>query len=203
MSDTRSREYTEYLANFRQGVRRYVDVQFLNRIHLRRLRLGYVLDVGCGVGRNLVNLGGKGAGIGVDHNVHSLKIAQERGLDVYLPEDFRCRFSPDAPDFDTLLLSHVLEHMAFADAVSLVAEYLPYVRPGGKIVIMTPQEKGFASDASHVEFCDFASHRNLAMATGFAVTSQYSFPFFRFLGTLFKYNEFVTLGRIRHVHRAK
>jgi len=47
--------------------RKYLGVQLPYRWNLRRLRLGFVLDVGCGVGRNLAHLDGNG--VGVDPNI--------------------------------------------------------------------------------------------------------------------------------------
>ena len=64
-SDTTSREYTTYLEE-RRGWKRWVDVQAPYRWNLRGLRLGFTLDVGCGIGRNLVTFDGHG--VGIDHN---------------------------------------------------------------------------------------------------------------------------------------
>ncbi len=36
----------------------------------------------------------------------------------------------------------------------MLRPYLPSVRPGGRVVFITPQERGFASDPTHVEFTD-------------------------------------------------
>ncbi len=45
---------------------------------LTRINPGFVLDVGCGLGRNLANIGGYG--VGVDHNSESVAVACSRGL---------------------------------------------------------------------------------------------------------------------------
>ena len=113
-----------------------------------------VLDVGCGIGRNLVNLGG--SGVGVDHNADSVVKARERGLTAFVPEEFRASPYAVPGRFDALLVSHVLEHMHFEEAAALLREYLPYVRAGGRAVLITPQEAGFRSEASHIEFMDLA-----------------------------------------------
>lgn len=46
--------------------KRWFDVQAPYRWNLRGLRLGFTLDVGCGIGRNLVTFDGHG--VGIDHN---------------------------------------------------------------------------------------------------------------------------------------
>jgi SAM-dependent methyltransferase len=175
--------------------KRLLDVQRPYRRHLRKLDLGFVLDVGCGLGRNLRNLAGKG--VGVDHNPESVALVRERGYTAFLPEEFLVSEYGTPGRFDTLLLSHVAEHMHFDEARALVATYLPFLRIDGRIVLITPQDMGFRSDPTHVEFFDFESLRRLAADLGLEVEKHYSFPFPRFVGHLFKHNEFVLLARKR------
>ena len=52
------------------------------KFHIRRISNPIVLDVGCGIGRNLDYLGGSAA-VGVDHNSRSIEVARERGFIVY------------------------------------------------------------------------------------------------------------------------
>jgi SAM-dependent methyltransferase len=175
--------------------KRLLDVQRPYRWHLRRLRLGFMLDVGCGLGRNLVNAGGSGAGVGVDHSAESVAVARSRGLEAYTPAEFQRSPRAIPGRFEALLLSHVVEHMPFAEAAALLSTYLPYVESGGRVLLITPQEAGFASDATHVEFMDLAALDRLARQVGLEPTRAYSFPFPRPVGRLFKYNEFVLLAR--------
>src|SRR5688572_3247513 len=135
--------------------KRLLDVQRPYRWHLRWLELGFVLDVGCGVGRNLVNLGGRAAGVGVDHNPASVAAARRRGLEAFTPDELRTSPYAFPGRFDALLLAHVAEHMHEAEAAALLREYLDLVRPGGRVVVITPQEAGHASDPTHVELMDF------------------------------------------------
>ena len=65
----------------------------------------------------------------------------------------------------------------------------------GKLVIITPQEAGFKSDATHVEFMNFAKLKAIARELDSKIIKQYSFPFPRIVGKLFKYNEFVSLSQ--------
>ncbi len=56
--------------------------------------------------------------------------------------------------FDSLLVAHVLEHLDAETARDLLATYLPYVREGGRAIVITPQQAGFRSDATHVRYVD-------------------------------------------------
>jgi SAM-dependent methyltransferase len=175
--------------------KRLVDVQRPYRSHLRRLELGLVLEVGCGVGRNLDHL--HGSSIGVDHNRRAVEIARARGLPAYAAEEFRASPWATPGRFDTLLFSHVLEHMTSAEACELIGAYRSFLRDGGRVVVLTPQEAGFRSDPTHVEFMDFERVARIAQENGLQVESRYSFPFPRVTGRIFKYNEFVTIARKR------
>ena len=104
--------------------------------------------------------------------------------------------SPGSPgSFDSMLLAHVMEHVDAEVAESIVREYLPCVKPGGKLVFITPQEVGHRSDSTHVRFVDLDTLRLHAGNLGLAVERAYSFPLPRMAGKAFKYNEFVLLAR--------
>jgi 2-polyprenyl-3-methyl-5-hydroxy-6-metoxy-1,4-benzoquinol methylase len=167
--------------------KRVLDVQAPYRWNLRRLEPGRTLDVGCGVGRNLAHLDGDG--VGVDPNAACVAEARARGFEAYAPDDL------PAGDFDSILIAHVLEHLE--DPIALVRDYLPRLRPGGQLILITPQELGYASDATHVRFLDFEALREMVGAVGLQVEQEFSFPFPRWAGPLFKYNEFVLTARGR------
>jgi 2-polyprenyl-3-methyl-5-hydroxy-6-metoxy-1,4-benzoquinol methylase len=173
--------------------KRRLNVQAPYRWNLRRLKLGRVLDVGCGIGRNLEHLGGNG--VGVDHNQDSIAIARERGLTAFVPADFHASSSAHEGAFDSILLAHVMEHLDSDTADDLVREYLPYLRHGGKVVFITPQEVGYRTDDTHVRFVDAAESERHAVRLGLDVVKSYSFPFPRPVGKVFAYNEFVVVSR--------
>jgi len=191
--DTSGAAYTQRLERLSQASwKRWLGAQAPYRWHLRRLGLGFTLDVGCGIGRNLLHL--DRCGVGVDANPHSVEIARGRGCSAFTSEEFASVPEAVRGGFDGLLFSHVLEHMTLDEAVRLVGTYLPYLRAGGRIVIITPQEAGFRSDPSHVEFMDHIALRSIQDAHGLTPIEAYSFPFPRFAGRFFRHNEFVIAG---------
>lgn len=96
--------------------------------------------------------------------------------------------------FDGVLVAHVVEHMSRDDARGLLDDYLPYLRPGGKLFLVCPQEKGFASDSTHVTFTTGDDLVELARGAGLEPRASYSFPFPRRAGQWFPYNEFCLLA---------
>lgn len=187
-------DYTRRLATLESaGWKQALDVQRPYRWNLRRLGLGRALDVGCGLGRNLSVLGP--GSVGIDHNPSSVEVARSRGLVAFTPAEFETSPMAQPGAFDGLLFSHVLEHMEAAEAEGLVAAYLPYLRPGGSVAFICPQELGYARDATHVWFADFQALSELAGRIGMRVDRTYSFPFPRMLGRVFPHNEFVVVAQ--------
>ena len=185
MTDTRTAEYSERFRSQTVWWKRLLDVQAPYRWNLKRLRPGRTLDVGCGIGRNLANL----EGVGVDHNPANVAKARRQGLEAYTPDEFA------GGSFDSLLFAHVLEHCD--DPASVVGQYLPNLKSGGQLILIIPQERGFhgVNDASHINFLDLAALGRLAVSLGLTVEKAYSFPFPRFMGKLFMFNEFVLTAR--------
>ncbi|QNE37343.1 class I SAM-dependent methyltransferase [Leifsonia shinshuensis] len=193
-SATAGAEYAARLRRLDQSRwRRVLNVQAPYRWNIRRLQLGRVLDVGCGLGRNLAHLGNDS--VGVDHNAESIAIARERGLTAFTSAEFLSSGFAVHGAFDSLLFAHVIEHVSREYAVGLVREYLPYLKPGGTVCFITPQERGYASDTTHVTFTDFTDLDRLSRATGLVPVRHYSFPLPRAAGKAFLYNEFVFLAR--------
>jgi predicted SAM-dependent methyltransferase len=115
----------------------------------------------------------------------------------FTPEQFReSEFAASSPRFDTLLLSHLLEHLQLTEAKALLNEYIPRLKPNGKIICVCPQEKGYASDKTHVIFYNFETITSLLSEMGCTLERSFSFPFPRWAGKLFIYNEFVVVGRL-------
>jgi 2-polyprenyl-3-methyl-5-hydroxy-6-metoxy-1,4-benzoquinol methylase len=165
------------------------------RWNVRCLATGRVLDIGCGIGRCLDFI--RPRGVGVDPNDTAVAACRANGHEAYSPAEFAAVYgSPDGGrQFDTLLCSHVLEHLDEPTGVELIRDYLPHIGVGGRIVLITPQERGQRSDATHVRLMDAAALTRLAGECGLVVDRISSFPLPRSFGRWFIYNETVTIAR--------
>jgi SAM-dependent methyltransferase len=192
---THGEEYAERLIRLQTARwKQWLDVQALHRWNLRRLDPGFTLDLGCGIGRNLLHLPGQS--VGVDVNEYCVRAARARGLTAFTPVEFRRSAEYNRPGrFDTILLAHVAEHMTEDQAVALLQEYKALLRSGGGLILISPQEAGFRSDPTHVELMDFARLARISERLGFQPERAFSFPFPRWVGRLFTYNEFVVVSR--------
>jgi 2-polyprenyl-3-methyl-5-hydroxy-6-metoxy-1,4-benzoquinol methylase len=108
-----------------------------------------VLDVGCGYGRNLRMLREMGCDVkGVDVNQHCIDELRAAGYDCVRPEEL----GPTVPHYDAVLMAHVIEHFAPADLLAMLDSYLDRLKPGGRLVVLTPlMSPYFYDDFDHVK----------------------------------------------------
>ena len=195
VKDTKELAYKTRLVSADAKWKRILDVQYPYRANLSNLNIQNVLDVGCGIGRNLQNLDRLGvSAVGVDHNEHSVAEATRRGFRALTFPEFQKKYSPEEPVFESILLSHVVEHMREQDAVTVLTDYLDYLKPGGKVIIITPQEAGYKTDPTHVNFVDLNISQRILEQAGLTYDRGYNFPFPRWVGKWFPYNEFVAVS---------
>jgi 2-polyprenyl-3-methyl-5-hydroxy-6-metoxy-1,4-benzoquinol methylase len=193
VKDTKGKDYADRLRK-KQEVRwkRILRVQAPYQWNIRRQQLGRTLDVGCGIGRNLGSLSADS--VGIDHNADAVAEARARGFNALSTDEWAASELRQPNAFDGILLAHVIEHMDEPDAVRLMEDYLPYLRPGGKVFFVCPQERGYDSDPTHVRFADFEALAELSRKVGLDVQKTFSFPFPRFAGKPFIYNEFCVVA---------
>lgn len=189
MDDTKGEDYATRLQKL-QGAwwKKVLPVQAPYRWNIRRQGLGRTLDIGCGIGRNLGHL--PAGSVGVDHNATAIATARADGRVAYTVDEFLASPDAAADRFDGFLIAHVIEHMELPEAEELLRAYLPFLRPGGKVFMVCPQERGYRSDPTHVHFATGEDLVALARAVGLVPERPYSFPFPRRFGELFIYNEF-------------
>jgi SAM-dependent methyltransferase len=187
-------DYTDRLVRLEQPAwKRVLDVQAPYRWNVRRL-FGEreVLDVGCGIGRNLAHLAPHG--VGVDHNQHSVDVCRRRGLIAFDTTEFGTTEYARPGRFGGLLAAHLIEHMPRPTAVEVLADYLDFLAPGARVVFICPQERGYATDGTHVAFTDLDGLSDVAGQLGLDVLRRLSFPLPRIAGRVFAYNEFVLVA---------
>jgi O-antigen chain-terminating methyltransferase len=115
-----------------------------------------VLDIGCGPGLFLELLRERNIPAhGIDYDPIMVDMCRDKGLSASI-SDARSLISEE-PEFDGVHLGHVVEHMDGPTMVNLLEECAQLLRPGGQILIRTPNWNnetvrggGFWLDHTHV-----------------------------------------------------
>jgi SAM-dependent methyltransferase len=116
------------------------------------------LDLGCGRGEWLELLGETGFDAhGVDLDAGMLAACRERGLRVELADALATLRALPADSTALVSAFHVVEHLDFGDVQTLVREALRVLRPGGLLILETPNPENlvvgsssFYLDPSHI-----------------------------------------------------
>lgn len=110
-------------------------------MHLPAKHKGRVLDVGCGTGETLQELRRLGwEAEGVDFDVKAAETARRSyGLTVRLGTLGEQEYPSNY--FDAVGMSHVIEHVH--DPVKLLAECRRILKPGGRLIVATPNVDSF------------------------------------------------------------
>src|SRR2546425_1880561 len=97
---------------------------------------GRLLDVGCGNGQFLAKMRDFGwEVVGIEPDGKAVKVARERfGLYVYENTPEETSFTSN--EFEAVTLNHVIEHLW--DPVNVLRECRRVLKPGGKLVAITP-----------------------------------------------------------------
>jgi SAM-dependent methyltransferase len=148
-------------------------------MHYVRLAAGHqpVLDVGCGRGEFLAAC--REAGIdarGVDTNERSVADLQQRGLSASLGSVPECFRSIADASLGGVAAMHVAEHLPVDALIALFRESARVLRPGGLLMIETPNAESiliaasdFWRDPTHIAPRHPAALTVLAREHGFAI----------------------------------
>jgi SAM-dependent methyltransferase len=102
-----------------------------------------VLDLGCGDGTFVVMLQEKGIqAVGVDSDERFLAEAQAQGLDIVNADVFAFLETAEPGSFDGIFSAHLVEHLHYTDVIRLIRLAYRALRPGGRIVLVTPNVQG-------------------------------------------------------------
>jgi O-antigen chain-terminating methyltransferase len=133
-----------------------------------------VLDLGCGRGEWLELLREKGlAAEGVDHNRVIVARCADLGLRVIEADLIEHLRGLSEASFGTVTAFHVIEHLPFSYLVDLIDEALRVLKPGGLMILETPNPANvqlacerFYFDPTHIRPLPSPLIRKLAEARG-------------------------------------
>ncbi|MCC5088265.1 methionine biosynthesis protein MetW [Xanthomonas campestris] len=187
--------YTSYQTD-RAPLRKLVRKLYLRSA--QSLLRGPTLDFGCGVGELLGRL--PEGSMGLEYNGATVAYCRSRGLavDHYdgFADDWQLRVVPDSVRFESMVVSHVLEHLeAPAEIFGKLARAARRLGVQ-RLLVIVPGKAGFRSDPTHLTFIDngFLSRPDLLTGTGFRLEMSRYFPLDqRWLGDWLTHHEMQTL----------
>ena len=137
---------------------------------------GHLLDVGCGSGRfmqAMTQLGWQTQGL--DTDCVAVDRARTRGLAVRCGELLAQQFPSDS--FDAVVMNHVIEHVH--DPWAIVAECHRILKPGGRLVIVTPNIKSWGHGLFRQDWRGLEPPRHLHLFSRSSLTALSRFAGFR------------------------
>lgn len=189
-------EYDREYAN-EQIRRSNHPVRFLiKRFYLNSLLIdviGPTLDIGCGAGQLLSKL--PADSLGIEVNPFLVEYLSSLGMNIMhyniIEDDFMLSNIP-LHKYQTLVLSHVVEH--FLDAANAMRKIFSSANRIGisRIIIVVPGKMGYQSDKTHHTFVDtlFLEKNNLKVIDGYELIKKSFFPVpFESFGNYFLYQE--------------
>ena len=133
---------------------------------LMHVEHGKALDVGCGSGDFLYSLHLYGwEATGIEPDERAARVCSDRGIKT-IHADAENAVVP-ANYFDAITLHHSLEHMRNPAAV--ITRLAKALKPGGKLVVVTPNASGFLSRRFGPHWRSLDPPRHLSVATAKAL----------------------------------
>ena len=123
---------------------------------------GRLLEIGCGSGWQLARMQQAGWRTkGLDFDPGAVAAARGRGLDVDVGDVRDLHL--EAASFDAIVMAHVLEHVF--DPVGLLAECRRLLKPGGRLVSITPNGRSLGHRVYKAAWRGLEPPRHIAVFT--------------------------------------
>ncbi len=141
-----------------------------------------IADVGCGNGALLGSIGPDRV-FGVDPSFGGLEHTAKRHPGVPLMCADGARLPLSDGSVDVITLQHVIEHIAHTEEA--LAEWYRVLRPGGRLIVLTPNgefvDPSVFADETHVHIFDRGDLEAAVRASGFDIieTCTLGLPWFR------------------------
>lgn len=168
--------YTDYQSK-RSTLRKRVRKLYLRKAS--SFMIGPTLDFGCGIGELLAML--PPGSMGLEYNRDTVDYCSRRGLDVRWYDGFADNWAlgavPDGHSFQSLVLSHVLEH--FAEPENVLPPLLSAASGLGvtRALLIVPGPAGYRSDSTHMTYLDSDGLREIVgLCDQWQVSSVGHFP---------------------------
>ncbi len=129
-----------------EGILRHNEASTVHYINVYAPR-GYWLDAGCGMGDLLMQFPNRERA-GVDISAEYLEIAEQRGLQVFNCPVEEMKLPSNC--FDLVTATDILEHVL--DLNAAVKELLRVLRPGGVLIVRTPNEEELRINSDPYEY---------------------------------------------------
>jgi SAM-dependent methyltransferase len=126
-------DYSQFAesSRIRQWLRKFLFIK-----PIVRLFRGYVLDIGCGPGIYLEQY--SGPSLGIDAHPNNVKICEKNGIHAIETD---ANSFVQVNTFDTVLISHVLEHLD--NPLGVIENAYRSTKPGGRIIVIVPCSEGY------------------------------------------------------------
>jgi SAM-dependent methyltransferase len=164
---------------------RYIGVNPTDQRQNQRLYLPFfkdcerVADLGCGDGDFVQLLLEQGIqAVGVDSDPVAIEHLRQRSIPVVSADAVSFLKSAETDSLDGLFAAHLVEHMPYEAVYELIFHAYRVLRPGGRIVLVTPNARGLISHLEmywlhfgHVSFyhprllCFFLQHAGFGAET--------------------------------------
>jgi 2-polyprenyl-3-methyl-5-hydroxy-6-metoxy-1,4-benzoquinol methylase len=142
----------------------------LDHMYLERVAPGRLLEVGCGNGTRLMKMQKLGWEVeGQDVDVNAVKnVRLTYGLTAHLGDLAQLRLP--AESYHAIMMNHVIEHVY--DPIALLQECRRLLKPGGVIVLVTPNPNSFGHSNFRESWLGLDVPRHLHLFTAQALSQM-------------------------------